>query len=208
MAVYVVDHPLVRHKLGILRMESTSTREFRTVANEVARLLIYEATKNFRTEKHMVRGWAGPVEVEAISGKKVTVVPILRAGLGLMDGVLDMIPGAKISVVGLYRNESTLEPVEYYVKLAKDLEQRLAIILDPMLATGGALIAAIDLLKKHGCRRICSLNLVCAPEGIARVEAAHPDVDIYTAAIDDHLNENGYIIPGLGDAGDRIFGTK
>ena len=208
MAVYVVDHPLVRHKLGILRMESTSTREFRTVANEVARLLIYEATKNFRTEKHMVRGWAGPVEVEAISGKKVTVVPILRAGLGLMDGVLDMIPGAKISVVGLYRNESTLEPVEYYVKLAKDLEQRLAIILDPMLATGGSLNAAIDLLKKHGCRRICSLNLVCAPEGIARVEAAHPDVDIYTAAIDDHLNENGYIIPGLGDAGDRIFGTK
>ena len=208
MAVYVVDHPLVRHKLGILRMESTSTREFRTVANEVARLLIYEATKNFRTEKHMVRGWAGPVEVEAISGKKVTVVPILRAGLGLMDGVLDMIPGAKISVVGLYRNESTLEPVEYYVKLAKDLEQRLAIILDPMLATGGSLIAAIDLLKKHGCRRICSLNLVCAPEGIARVEAAHPDVDIYTAAIDDHLNEKGYIIPGLGDAGDRIFGTK
>ncbi len=208
MAVYVVDHPLVRHKLGILRMESTSTREFRTVANEVARLLIYEATKNFRTEKHMVRGWAGPVEVEAISGKKVTVVPILRAGLGLMDGVLDMIPGAKISVVGLYRNESTLEPVEYYVKLAKDLKQRLAIILDPMLATGGSLIAAIDLLKKHGCRRICSLNLVCAPEGIARVEAAHPDVDIYTAAIDDHLNENGYIIPGLGDAGDRIFGTK
>ena len=208
MAVYVVDHPLVRHKLGILRMESTSTREFRTVANEVARLLIYEATKNFRTEKHVVQGWAGPVEVEAISGKKVTVVPILRAGLGLMDGVLDMIPGAKISVVGLYRNESTLEPVEYYVKLAKDLEQRLAIILDPMLATGGSLIAAIDLLKKHGCRRICSLNLVCAPEGIARVEAAHPDVDIYTAAIDDHLNENGYIIPGLGDAGDRIFGTK
>lgn len=208
MAVYVVDHPLVRHKLGILRMESTSTREFRTVANEVARLLIYEATKNFRTEKHVVRGWAGPVEVEAISGKKVTVVPILRAGLGLMDGVLDMIPGAKISVVGLYRNESTLEPVEYYVKLAKDLEQRLAIILDPMLATGGSLIAAIDLLKKHGCRRICSLNLVCAPEGIARVEAAHPDVDIYTSAIDDHLNENGYIIPGLGDAGDRIFGTK
>ena len=208
MAVYVVDHPLVRHKLGILRMESTSTREFRTVANEVARLLIYEATKNFRTEKHLVRGWAGPVEVEAISGKKVTVVPILRAGLGLMDGVLDMIPGAKISVVGLYRNESTLEPVEYYVKLAKDLEQRLAIILDPMLATGGSLIAAIDLLKKHGCRRICSLNLVCAPEGIARVEAAHPDVDIYTAAIDDHLNENGYIIPGLGDAGDRIFGTR
>lgn len=208
MAVYVVKHPLVRHKLGILRMESTSTREFRVVANEVARLLIYEATKTFHTEKLTVQGWAGPVEIEAISGKKVTVVPILRAGLGLMDGVLDMIPGAKISVVGLYRNEDTLEPVEYYVKLARDLEQRLAIILDPMLATGGSLIATIDLLKKHGCRRICSLNLVCAPEGIAKVEALHPDVDIYTAAIDDHLNENGYIIPGLGDAGDRIFGTK
>ena len=208
MAVYVVDHPLVRHKLGILRMGATSTREFRSVSNEVASLLIYEATKSFRTEKHMVEGWAGPVEVEAISGKMVTVVPILRAGLGLMDGVLDMIPGAKISVVGLYRNEETLEPVEYYVKLANDMDQRLAIILDPMLATGGSLIAAISLLKRHGCKQICSLNLVCAPEGIAKVKAAHPDVDIYTAAIDDHLNENGYIIPGLGDAGDRIFGTK
>lgn len=148
------------------------------------------------------------MEIEAISGKMVTVVPILRAGLGLMDGVLDMIPGAKISVVGLYRNEETLEPVEYYVKLATDMDQRLAIILDPMLATGGSLIAAISLLKRHGCKQICSLNLVCAPEGIAKVKAAHPDVDIYTAAIDDHLNENGYIIPGLGDAGDRIFGTK
>ncbi|OXS28158.1 MAG: uracil phosphoribosyltransferase [Desulfovibrio sp. MES5] len=208
MAVYVVDHPLVRHKIGILRMESTSTSEFRSVSNEVAGLLIYEATKSFRTEKHTVQGWAGPVEIEAISGKKVTVVPILRAGIGLMDGVLDMIPGAKISVVGLYRNEETLQPVEYYVKLASDMDQRLAIILDPMLATGGSLIATIELLKRHGCRNICSLNLVCAPEGIARVQAAHPDVDIYTAAIDDHLNENGYIIPGLGDAGDRIFGTK
>ncbi|CAI3242175.1 uracil phosphoribosyltransferase [Desulfovibrio legallii] len=208
MAVHIVNHPLVRHKLGILRQASTSTHEFRAVSNEVARLLIYEATKNMLTETLTVQGWAGPVDVEAISGKKVTVVPILRAGLGLMDGVLDMIPGARISVVGMYRNESTLEPVEYYVKLASDLDQRLAIILDPMLATGGSIIAAIDLLKKHGCRQICSLNLVCAPEGIAKVEAKHPDVDIYTAAVDDHLNENGYIIPGLGDAGDRIFGTK
>ena len=207
MAVHIVDHPLVRHKLGILRQAATSTHEFRTVSNEIARLLIYEATKNMLTEPLTVEGWAGPVEVEVISGKKVTVVPILRAGLGLMDGVLDMIPGARISVVGMYRNESTLEPVEYYVKLASDLDQRLAIILDPMLATGGSIIAAIDLLKKHGCRQICSLNLVCAPEGIAKVEARHPDVDIYTAAVDDHLNENGYIIPGLGDAGDRIFGT-
>ena len=208
MAVHVVDHPLVRHKLGILRMASTSTSEFRSISNEIAMLLIYEATKNIRTEKQRVQGWAGWVDTEAISGKKVTVVPILRAGLGLMDGVLGMIPGAKISVVGLYRNEKTLEPVEYYVKLASDMEQRLAIILDPMLATGGSLVATIDLLKRHGCRQICSLTLVCAPEGIARVEKAHPDVDIYTAAVDDCLNEQGYIIPGLGDAGDRIFGTR
>jgi len=208
MAVHVVDHPLVRHKLGILRKDSTSTSEFRSVSNEIARLLIYEATKGFATEKHTVQGWAGPVEVEAISGKMVTIVPILRAGLGLMDGVLDMVPGAKISVVGLYRNEETLEPVEYYVKLAKEIDQRIAIILDPMLATGGSLIATIDLLKKRGCKRILSLNLVCAPEGIKRVEEAHPDVDIYTAAVDSHLDEHGYIIPGLGDAGDRIFGTR
>ena len=175
---------------------------------EIARLLMYEATKQFKTEKRTIKGWAGPVEVESISGKMVTIVPILRAGLGLMDGVLDMVPGAKISVVGLYRNEETLEPVEYYVKLAKEIDQRIAIILDPMLATGGSLIATIDLLKKRGCKRILSLNLVCAPEGIKRVEEAHPDVDIYTAAVDSHLDEHGYIIPGLGDAGDRIFGTR
>ena len=199
MAVHVVDHPLVRHKLGILRKDSTSTSEFRSVSNEIARLLIYEATKGFATEKHTVQGWAGPVEVEAISGKMVTIVPILRAGL---------IPGAKISVVGLYRNEETLEPVEYYAKLARNIESRLAIILDPMLATGGSLIATIDILKKRGCKHICSLNLVCAPEGIAKVQEKHPDVEIYTASVDSHLNENGYIVPGLGDAGDRIFGTK
>lgn len=208
MAVHVVDHPLVRHKLGILRKDSTSTSEFRSVSNEIAGLLIYEATKGFATEKHTVQGWAGPVEVESIAGKMVTIVPILRAGLGLMDGVLDMIPGAKISVVGLYRNEETLEPVEYYAKLARNIEDRLAIILDPMLATGGSLIATIEILKKRGCKRICSLNLVCAPEGIAKVQEKHPDVEIYTAAVDSHLNEQGYIIPGLGDAGDRIFGTK
>ena len=166
MAVHVVDHPLVRHKLGILRKESTSTSEFRMLAKEIARLLMYEATKQFKTEKRTIKGWAGPVEVESISGKMVTIVPILRAGLGLMDGVLDMVPGAKISVVGLYRNEETLEPVEYYVKLAKEIDQRIAIILDPMLATGGSLIATIDLLKKRGCKRILSLNLVCAPEGM------------------------------------------
>lgn len=157
MAVHVVDHPLVRHKLGILRKESTSTSEFRMLAKEIARLLMYEATKQFKTEKRTIKGWAGPVEVESISGKMVTIVPILRAGLGLMDGVLDMVPGAKISVVGLYRNEETLEPVEYYVKLAKEIDQRIAIILDPMLATGGSLIATIDLLKSAS-----SASISCA----------------------------------------------
>jgi uracil phosphoribosyltransferase len=208
MAVHVVDHPLVRHKLGILRRDATSTSEFRQVTKELARLLVYEASKNLEVETTTVQGWAGPVEVEEISGKKITVVPILRAGIGLMDGVLDMIPGAKISVVGLYRNEETLEPVEYYVKLAKGIENRLALILDPMLATGGSLIATIDLLKRHGCTKICSLNMVCAPEGIKKVLDAHPDVEIYTASVDECLNEQGYILPGLGDAGDRLFGTK
>ena len=208
MAVHVVRHPLISHKLGLLRASATSTSEFRRVANELAGLLIYEATSQFPTEQRVVEGWAGPVEVEAISGKKMTVVPILRAGLGLMDGVLNMIPSARISVVGLYRNESTLEPVEYFSKLANDLPERMAVILDPMLATGGSLVAAIDILKKRGARQICSINLVCAPEGVHRVESAHPDVDIYTAAIDDGLNADGYILPGLGDAGDRIFGTK
>lgn len=208
MALYIVDHPLVRHKLGLLLKESTSTSEFRMLAKEIARLLTYEATKNLKTGRKTVKGWAGPVEIDTLSGKMVTIVPILRAGLGLMDGVLDMIPGAKISVVGLYRNEETLEPVEYYVKLARRIDERFAVILDPMLATGGSMIAAIDLLKRHGGKRICALTLVSAPEGVAKVLAAHPDVDIYTAALDSHLNEHGYIIPGLGDAGDRIFGTK
>ena len=208
MAVTVVDHPLVRHKLGILRCESTGTSEFRRISNEIASLLVYEAGRHFVTEKKTVQGWAGPVDVDCLQGKKVNIVPILRAGIGLMDGVLNMLPGAKISVIGLYRNEETLEPVEYYAKFAGALDERLTIVLDPMLATGGSLVAAVDLLKRHGARRICSLHLVCAPEGVARMQKAHPDVDIYTAAMDERLNEHGYILPGLGDAGDRIFGTK
>jgi uracil phosphoribosyltransferase len=206
--VHVVDHPLVRHKLGVLRQHDISTQKFRDIASEIGRLLTYEATKDLETENTVVQGWAGEVEVEQIKGKKITVVPILRAGLGMMDGVLDMIPGAKVSVVGFYRNEETLEPVEYYVKLTSNLEERMALILDPMLATGGTLIATIELLKKAGCTRIRGLFLVAAPEGLKRLEATHPDVEIYTAAIDSHLNEVGYIIPGLGDAGDKIFGTK
>ncbi len=208
MAVHVVDHPLIKHKLSLLRENSTSTSEFRQVANELGALLCYEATRNLPLKRRFVDGWAGKVEIEEIKGKKLTVVPILRAGLGLMEGVLTMIPSAKISVLGIFRNEKTLEPVEYYEKFATDMESRLSIILDPMLATGGSMIAAINILKKHGCQNICSLNIVCAPEGLEKIRALHPDVDIYTAAIDEKLNSNGYIIPGLGDAGDRIFGTR
>ncbi|SMF42810.1 uracil phosphoribosyltransferase [Desulfovibrio gilichinskyi] len=208
MAVHVVDHPLVRHKLGILREAGISTSRFRDLALEISRLLTYEATKDLVTEHKTIEGWAGKVEVEMIKGKKITVVPILRAGLGMMDGVLDMVPGARVSVVGFYRDEETLQPVEYYVKLAKNIDERSALILDPMLATGGTLLATIELLKKSGCTDIKGLFLVAAPEGIERVVAAHPDVDIYTASIDEKLNDAGYILPGLGDAGDKIFGTK
>ncbi|BDQ35218.1 uracil phosphoribosyltransferase [Pseudodesulfovibrio portus] len=208
MALHLVDHPLIRHKVGLLREHDISTSHFRTLANEITRLLTYEATKDFETEKVTIQGWAGDVEVERIKGKKVTVVPILRAGLGMMDGVFDMIPGAKASVVGFYRNEETLEPVQYYVKLANKIEERTALILDPMLATGGTLDATIRLLKDAGCKSIRGLFLCAAPEGVKRILGDHPDVDIYTAAVDEKLNDIGYIIPGLGDAGDKIFGTK
>ncbi len=208
MAVFVEDHPLIKHKLGLMRQKDISTKDFRELSSEVARLLTYEATKNFATEKKVIEGWAGKVEVEKIKGKKITIVPILRAGLGMMDGVIDLIPSAKVSVVGFYRDEVTLKPVQYYVKTASAMEERIALILDPMLATGGTLIATIDLLKKSGCKKIKGLFLVAAPEGIAKVEEKHPDVDIYTASVDECLNESGYILPGLGDAGDKIFGTK
>ncbi|NLC71380.1 MAG: uracil phosphoribosyltransferase [Desulfuromonadaceae bacterium] len=208
MAVYVADHPLIRHKLGLLRKKDLSTKHFRELASELARLLTYEATKDVPTEKETVEGWAGPVEVEVIKGKKITVVPILRAGLGMQDGVLDLIPSAKLSIVGFYRDEKTLKPIRYYAKLAGNIHQRMALIVDPMLATGGTVRATIDLLKEAGCRVIKGLFLVAAPEGIRAVTIAHPDVDIHVAAIDERLNESGYIIPGLGDAGDKIFGTK
>ena len=208
MPVTVVDHPLVRHKLGILRQNGLDTKQFRDITNEIARLLTYEATKDLATEPAGINGWAGPVTVDRIAGKMITVVPILRAGLGMMDGVLDMVPGAKVSVVGFYRDEETLSPVRYYVKLAKKIHKRQALILDPMLATGGTLLATVNLLKEAGCRHIKGLFLVCAPEGLARLEREHPDVAVYTAAIDERLNDHGYILPGLGDAGDKIFGTK
>ena len=208
MAVHEIKHPLVRHKLGLMRRDGISTKDFRELASEVARLLTYEATSDLETEKETIHGWAGPVTVETIKGKKITVVPILRAGLGMMNGVLDLIPSARVSVVGLYRNEETLEPVAYYKKFTSQMGDRTAMILDPMLATGGSVIAAIEMLKEAGCKKIKGLFLVAAPEGIKALQASHPDVDIYVAAIDERLNEIGYILPGLGDAGDKIFGTK
>jgi uracil phosphoribosyltransferase len=203
-----VDHPLIKHKLALMREDDVSTKDFRDLASELATLLTYEATKDLETEKKTIKGWAGSVQVEKIKGKKITVVPILRAGLGMMPGVLDLIPSARVSVVGLYRNEDTLEPVRYYVKMTGAMDERIALILDPMLATGGSLIATIDLIKESGCKQIKGIFMVAAPEGIEKLNAAHPDVEIWVAAIDEKLNDIGYILPGLGDAGDKIFGTK
>lgn len=208
MNIHVVNHPLVQHKLGLLREAGVSTNKFRTLTQELARLLAYEATRDFEVETVTIDGWCGPIEVQQIKGKKVTVVPILRAGLGMLDGVLDLVPSAKISVVGLYRNDETLEPVPYFDKFVDALDERIALIIDPMLATGGSMVATIDLLKRKGCKHIRAVVMVAAPEGVQAVNAAHPDVDIYSASLDSHLNEQGYIIPGLGDAGDKIFGTK
>lgn len=208
MSVQEIRHPLVQHKLGLMRAHDISTRGFRTLASEVGRLLTYEATKDFELEPTEIEGWNGPVTIQQIKGKKITIVPILRAGIGMMDGVLDMIPSAKVSVVGLYRDEQTLEPVPYFEKLVSNIEERTALILDPMLATGGSMLATIEMLKKAGCKDIRCLVLVAAPEGIEKVLSAHPDVKIFTASVDQGLNDYGYIIPGLGDAGDKIFGTR
>ena len=208
MKIVEVRHPLVRHKIGLLRDASLNTKDFRELVTELGSLLAYEATRDLATERTTRQGWAGAVEVERIAGAKITLVPILRAGLGLLPGVLAMIPSARVSVVGLQRDESTLQPIAYYERLTGRLTERDALILDPMLATGGSLIATIDMLKRAGARRIKGIFLVAAPEGLKAIEAAHPDVEVYTAAIDDRLNEHGYILPGLGDAGDRIFGTR
>ena len=208
MATIQLRHPLVRHKIGLMREADISTKKFRELTAELARLLTYEACADFPLEKVTIKGWAGPVEIDQIAGKKVTVVPILRAGLGMLDGVLDLIPGAKVSVVGIARNHDTLMPEPYFERFVGQLDERMALIIDPMLATGGSLIATIDMLKRNGAKQVRALCLVAAPEGVAALEKAHPDVDCYVAAIDDFLNEQGYIIPGLGDAGDKIFGTK
>ena len=209
MAVHEIKHPLIQHKIGLMREASVSSKDFRELASEVGNLLTYEATRDLPTETAQIEGWTGEkLNVEQIKGKKITIVPILRAGLGMLDGVLQLIPNARISVVGLYRDEETLEPVPYFDKVVKDIDARTALIVDPMLATGGTLIATIDLLKQKGCEHIMGLFLVAAPEGIEAVQKVHPDVDIYTASIDERLNEKEYILPGLGDAGDKIFGTR
>jgi len=209
MPVHEIKHPLIQHKIGLMRAYGVSSKDFRELASELANLLTYEATRDLHVETKSIKGWTGtPINIEQIKGKKITVVPILRAGLGMLDGVLKLVPNAKISVVGLYRDEETLQPVAYFDKVANDIDQRIALIIDPMLATGGTLNATISLLKDKGCKHILGLFLVAAPEGIKTVTDAHPDVDIYLASVDDCLDEKGYILPGLGDAGDKIFGTQ
>ena len=206
--ITVIDHPLVAHKVSLMREADCSTYRFRTLTRELARLMAYEASRELPSEPYTLQCWSGAVEGRRIAGKTLTVVPILRAGLGMLDGVLDLIPTAKISVVGLQRDEETLQPVSYFEKFTSKMNERPAWIIDPMLATGGSLAATISLLKSKGCKDIKALVLVAAPEGVRLVNEQHPDVRIYAAALDSHLNENGYIIPGLGDAGDKIFGTK
>ena len=206
--VIVLDHPLIHHKLAIMRNKNTGTREFRELVNEVAGLMCYEATRDLPTEEVMVETPITTAKCRMLAGKKLAIVPILRAGLGMVDAMVDLIPSAKIGHIGLYRDPETHEPVEYYCKLPEDVGNRVTFVVDPMLATGGSAVAAIDFLKKHGCRNIIMMNVIGCPEGIKRVQEAHPDVEMYLAACDERLNEHAYIIPGLGDAGDRIFGTK
>ena len=206
--VHVYDHPLIQHKLSIIRDKNTSVKEFRELVSEIASLMCYEATRDLQTEVIDVETPIGPAKARHLAGKKLAVVPILRAGLGMVDGILKLVPSAKVGHIGLFRDPETLEPVKYYCKMPKDIANRNVIILDPMLATGGSASAAITFIKEYGCKSIKLMNLIGAPEGIAKVQEDHPDVDIYIAAVDEKLNEHGYIVPGLGDAGDRIFGTK
>ncbi len=206
--VHVLEHPLIQHKLAILRNEETGVKEFRELVSEIAGLMCYEATRNLPTEEVEVKTPVAVAKCRMLAGKKLAIIPILRAGLGMVDSMVDMIPSAKIGHIGLYRDPETHMPVEYYCKLPEDIENRQVFVVDPMLATGGSAVAAIDFLKKHGCKQIIMMNIIGCPEGIKAVSEAHPDVDMYLAAVDEKLNEHAYIIPGLGDAGDRIFGTK
>lgn len=206
--VHVLDHPLIQHKLAIVRNKDTGVKEFREMIGEISGLMCYEATRNLPTEQVQVQTPVATANCRMLSGKKLAIVPILRAGLGMVDAMVDLIPSAKIGHIGLYRDPETHLPVEYYCKLPEDIESRQVFVVDPMLATGGSAIAAIDFLKKHGCKNIIMMNVIGCPEGVKAVREAHPDVELYLAAVDDHLNDHAYIVPGLGDAGDRIFGTK
>ncbi|WP_199623591.1 uracil phosphoribosyltransferase [Paenibacillus alkalitolerans] len=206
--VFLCDHPLIQHKLTYIRDERTNTKDFRELVDEVATLMAYEITRDIPLESTKVKTPVAEADSKIISGRMLGLIPILRAGLGMVDGILKLLPAAKVGHIGLYRDPETLQPVEYYAKLPTDVTERELIVIDPMLATGGSAIAAIDLLKKRGCVQIKLMCLIAAPEGVRAMQEAHPDVDIYTAAIDDYLNDHGYIIPGLGDAGDRLFGTK
>lgn len=206
--VKVMDHPLIQHKIGILRKEETSSKEFREMISEVAMLMCYEATRELKLVDKTIRTPICETTVKELAGKKLAVVPILRAGLGMVEGMLAMIPAAKVGHIGLYRDPETLKPVEYYCKLPADSSEREVYVVDPMLATGGSAVAAITLLKEKGVKNIHFMCILAAPEGVAAMEEAHPDVDLYIGALDEKLNEHGYIVPGLGDAGDRIFGTK
>jgi len=206
--VCVLDHPLIQHKLAILRSKDTSVKEFRELVGEIAGLMCYEATRNLPVKEVKVETPITTATCRMLAGKKMAIVPILRAGLGMVDSMVSLIPSAKIGHIGLYRDPKTHKPVEYYCKLPDDIGNRQVFVVDPMLATGGSAIAAIDFLKQHGCKNIIMMNIIGAPEGVEAVTKAHPDVDVYLAALDERLNENAYIVPGLGDAGDRIFGTK
>ncbi len=206
--LHVMDHPLITHKLTIMRSKKTGSKDFRELLEEISLLMGYELTRDLPMEEITIETPITKMKAKTISGKKLAVVPILRAGLGMVDGLLKLVPVAKVGHIGLYRDPETHNPVEYYCKLPFDIEERIVIVVDPMLATGGSSSDAITMLKKRGCKNIRLMCLVAAPEGVAKVQADHPDVDIYTGALDDHLNEHAYIVPGLGDAGDRIFGTK
>lgn len=206
--LHLVDHPMIQHKLTIMRNKNTSTKDFRELLDEISMLMGYEVTRDFPLEDVEIDTPLEHITGKQVSGKKLAIVPILRAGLGMVDGLLSLVPVAKVGFIGLYRNEETHEPVFYYCKLPKDIDRRWAVVVDPMLATGGSACDAITKVKEQGCTNIRLMCLVAAPEGIARLQKAHPDVDIYTAAVDRQLNENAYILPGLGDAGDRIYGTK
>ena len=206
--VHIMDHPLIHHKLAVMRSGDTPVKEFRELVNEISGLMCYEATRNLPLQEVEVQTPVAVAKCKMLAGKKLAIVPILRAGLGMVDALVDLIPSAKIGHIGLYRDPVTHEPVEYYCKLPEDIGNRVTFVVDPMLATGGSAVAAIDFLKQHGCKNIIMMNIIGCPEGIKRVTEAHPDVELYLAACDERLNEHAYIVPGLGDAGDRIFGTK